>query len=155
MNGATDFALARYSDNGTLDPSFGVGGKVTTDFAGSYDSVGSVVLQSDGKIVAGGWSVVDGVSSFALARYNSDGALDADFGAGGKVRTDFGGVSSQIFGIALQLDGKIVVAGYANADGGFEFALARYSADGTVDAGFGRDGKVTTPFGAEQGFSFA
>lgn len=155
VNGATDFALVRYYDNGALDPSFGVDGKVVTDFAGSYDSVGSLVLQADGKIIAGGWSVVDSIANFALARYNTDGTLDAGFGAGGKVRTDFGGVSAQVFATALQPDGKIVVAGYVNIDGGAQFALARYSPDGTLDAGFGSEGKVTTAFGADQGFSFA
>src|SRR5581483_5691264 len=150
VSGATDFALARYNSDGRLDHSFGTGGKVVTDFAGSYDSVGAVTLQADGKIVAGGWSVVDSIANFALARYNSDGTLDAGFGTEGKVRTDFGGVSSQVFSIALQPDGKIVVAGYANVDGGADFALARYNSDGTVDTTFGSEGKVTTAFGADQ-----
>jgi uncharacterized delta-60 repeat protein len=155
VHGATDFALVRYSSNGTLDASFGTGGKVVTDFGGSFDAVGSVALQGDGKIVAGGWSVVNSIARFALARYTSNGTLDPGFGIAGKVTTGFGGVSAQVFAIALQPDEKIVVAGYANVNGGYEFALARYNSNGTLDATFGMGGKVTTGFGAEQGFSFA
>src|SRR5262245_31599334 len=78
------------TQSGTLDPSFGTGGKVTTDFGGS-EGVSSLALQPDGKIVAAGGASINGSSVFALARYNSDGALDASFGTGGKVTTDFGG----------------------------------------------------------------
>ena len=146
VNGPTDFALARYYPNGTLDPSFGTGGKVITDFAGSNDGARSVAMQPDGKIVAGGWTVANGLIDFALARYNSDGTLDPSFGMGGKVITGFG-VTAQGFATAVGLDGKIVVAGYANIDWGYQFALARYNSDGTLDASFGTGGKVTTPFG--------
>lgn len=155
VRGGTDFALARYLSNGTLDPGFGTGGKVITDVSGSFDGVGSVALQRDGKIVAGGWSVVNSLANFALARYNSNGTLDTSFGSGGKVITWFGGVSAQVFAAALQPDGKIVVAGYANVNGGYDFALARYNSNGALDTTFGAGGKVTTAFGAEQGSSFA
>src|SRR5215471_17957347 len=78
--------------SGTLDLSFGTGGQVTTDFAGSGDSASSVAVQADGKIVAAGASSINFQSDFALARYNTDGTLDAAFGTGGKVTTDFGGI---------------------------------------------------------------
>ncbi len=137
------FALARYNSNGTLDASFGDGGKVTTGFGGWYDYASAVAIQNDGKIVAAGHAEVGG---FALARYNSDGTLDTSFGNGGKVTTDFGSMSDEAYAVAIQSDGKIVAAGYAQIAGQWDFALARYNSDGTLDDGFGNGGKVTTSF---------
>src|SRR6266536_6144139 len=125
---------------GALDPTFGIGGEVTTDFGGS-DSAQAVAIQSDGKILAAGLS---GAGDFALARYNADGSLDPSFGSGGKVTTDFGGFDLAL-GVALQSDGKIVAAGQGGSS--FDFALARYNADGSLDTSFGSGGKVTTDFG--------
>ncbi|MCI0529632.1 MAG: hypothetical protein L0Y56_19490, partial [Nitrospira sp.] len=88
----SDFALARYNTDGSLDTSFGTAGKVTTDFGGNNDGVFAVALQADGKIVAVGSSQIGIMNSdFALARYNPDGSLDSSFGSGGMVTTDFGG----------------------------------------------------------------
>ncbi|MBI4658648.1 MAG: VCBS repeat-containing protein [Verrucomicrobia bacterium] len=117
----SDFALARYNTDGSLDTSFGTGGKVTTDVGGSGDQVHALVVQSDGKIVAAGHNSSDVV----LARYNADGSLDTTFGSGGKLTSDFGG-TDQSFAAALQADGKIVVGGHSNAAGNYDFALARY-----------------------------
>ena len=114
----SDFILARYNANGSLDTAFGNGGKVTTDFGGDESAKG-MALQADGKIVAVGKSgTVSGVA-FLLARYNADGSLDTTFGTGGKVTTDFG-TADGANAVALQDDGEIVVAGFANSD----FALA-------------------------------
>ena len=91
-----DFALARYDPDGTLDRSFGSGGKVTTDFSGSgsFEIAFAIAIQSDGKIVATGPSDASGSYDFALARYNSNGTLDASFGSAGIVMTDFSGSGS-------------------------------------------------------------
>jgi uncharacterized delta-60 repeat protein len=140
-----DFALARYNSNGTLDPGFGTGGKVTTTF-NDFDAVGALALQSDGKIVAAGMTVVNMAPNFAVARYNSDGTLDSTFGVGGKVITAFGG-PAQAFGVAIQSDGKIVAAGFAHVNANFDFALARYNSNGTLDTTFGTGGKKKTAFG--------
>jgi len=157
VNGIADFALARYNPDGTLDASFGRGGTASSpfDFPGSFDQIGGVVLQPDGKIVLAGSAVIDQFSVFALARYNSDGTLDAAFGTGGVATTDFGQLSAEAFSVAVQPDGKIVLAGEANIDGGDDFALARYNSNGTLDASFGTGGKVTTAFPSGLGFSFA
>jgi uncharacterized delta-60 repeat protein len=157
VNGIADFALARYNPDGSLDASFGRGGTASSpfDFPGSFDQVGGVVLQPDGKIVLAGSAVIDQFSVFALARYNSDGTLDAGFGSGGVATTDFGQLSAAAFSVAVQPDGKIVLAGEANIDGGDDFALARYNSNGTLDASFGTAGKVTTAFPSGLGFSFA
>ncbi|MGH9826953.1 MAG: delta-60 repeat domain-containing protein, partial [Blastocatellia bacterium] len=159
-NTGLDFALARYNVDGTLDTSFGIGGKVTTDFFGNTDIGSSVAIQPDGKILVGGNAKISfGNSDFALARYNSDGSLDPSFGSGGKVTTDFFGGVDESFAIALQSDGKIILAGHANmvnASNG-DFALVRYNMNGTLDSTFGNSGKVTTDFfnGADAAFDVA
>jgi uncharacterized delta-60 repeat protein len=137
----TDFALARLESDGRLDTSFGVGGKLATDLGptGAAEMNVSMALQPDGKIVVVGRSNND----FAVARYNSNGTLDSSFdpvGHDGIVTTDFGS-SDSANSVALQPDGKIVVAGgnYGN------YLLARYNLDGSLDGTFDGDGKVTIP----------
>src|SRR5207247_587941 len=96
VTGTVDFALTRYNADGSLDPSFGQGGRATTDFGGS-DVANSLVMQPDGKLVAAGFTYNNfsaWTEDFALARYNADGSLDHSFGQGGKVTTDFGGRES-------------------------------------------------------------
>ena len=140
-----------------LDPTFGIGGKVTTAFNTKASEIYAVAKQSDGKIVAVGWvQTATADKDFALARYNPDGSLDTAFGTGGRVTTDIGGSDDQARTVAIQSDGKIVVAGYAYDSNamGTDFAAARYNADGSPDLGFGtitgqtRTGKLTTNFGA-------
>src|SRR5439155_102331 len=106
--------VARYNADGTLDASFDGDGCLTTDF-GSCDVAQSVAVQADGKIVAAGYSYQEGSTGidFALARYDSSGALDTSFDSDGKVTTDFGGFDDYAQGVAVQADGKIVAAGYS------------------------------------------
>jgi uncharacterized delta-60 repeat protein len=141
------FALARYNTNGSLDMTFGTSGKVTTSFFNNSEAIATAIaLQSDGKIVVAG-SAISPITTydFAVARYNTDGALDSSFGSGGKVTTDFFGKADQALSVALQVDGKIVAAGLAlNITRDDDFALTRYNTDGTPDSGFGSGGKVTT-----------
>jgi len=138
-----DFALARYNTDGSLDGTFGAGGKVSTDFTGGLDSGRGVAVQSDGRIVVAGYTTLD----FALARYNANGALDATFGSGGKVTTDFFGSLDRAFAVALQGDGRIVAAGFAyDLMGHTNFAVARYNTNGSLDATFGGGGKFTYQF---------
>src|SRR5215475_1854566 len=160
LNGGESFALARYNSNGTLDETFSTGGKVGTAFvsgSASYTQAFSVAVQPDGRIVAAGYTEIgaclfNGLEQpcfdFALARYNSNGTLDASFGSGGRVTTDFAGPNDQAESVAVQPDGRIVVAGAAGrfTNRGFDFALARYNSNGTLDTTFGTSGKVTTDF---------
>jgi uncharacterized delta-60 repeat protein len=116
-----------------LDPGFGIAGKATSPAFGGDRS--AMALQADGKIVMVGGRFTD----FIFARFNADGSLDAGFGTGGKVITDM--VTNEIeeaLGVAVQSDGKIVVAGYSDA----RLALARYNSDGSLDSSFGVGGKV-------------
>jgi uncharacterized delta-60 repeat protein len=139
-----DFALARYTPDGTLDTSFGPSrtGTVFTDFEGFQDLAHAIVLQPDGKIVVAGEATLPN-RDFALARYTTDGTLDPAFSGDGKVRARFGpGAIARA--IALQPDGKIVAAGSVGGD----VALARYTTHGSLDPTFNRDGKVQTSFGS-------
>jgi uncharacterized delta-60 repeat protein len=131
-------APAWAAGGGTLDPSFGPGGKVLTDFGGQ-DMAYGMAIQRDGKIVAAGLANTGGDYDFALARYNDDGTLDTTFGAGGKVLTD---VSGDAYALAVQPDGRIVAAGTSNTD----FALIRYHRDGSLDTTLG-GGRALTDFG--------
>jgi len=128
------FALARYNPDGSLDMTFGTGGKVITTPLGPASSL---AVQSDGKIVVVG-------AGFTVARYNPDGTLDTSFAGDGTLTTDFGGYT-WAQDVAIQADGKIVVAGV----GGERFALARYNPDGSMDTSFDDDGMVTTRFFGE------
>jgi uncharacterized delta-60 repeat protein len=157
-SGTSDFALARYNTDGTLDPSFSGDGKQITDFGGAADSAQGVAAQPDGTIVVVG----DAGTDFGVARYDADGSLDTSFPvdkfpADGKQTTDFGGFDAAR-AIAIQADGRIMVAGYTDVaptcdwceDPPPDFALARYNADGSLDASFSGDGKQTTDFGADE-----
>jgi len=148
------FALARYLPDGRLDATFGTGGKVRTLFTGDQDCSpaqgDAAALQADGRIVAAGMTGC-GHPNFALARYLPDGSLDASFGGDGKVATIFapGDCSDAAKDVAIEPDGRIVAAGVAGCgDPHPRFAIARYAANGTLDAGFGTGGKVATPIRA-------
>jgi len=134
-----DFALVRYNSNGSLDNGFGTNGKVLVDI-GFQDKTGSMVVQPDGKIVVAGRDVSD----FVILRFNIDGTLDSAFGNGGKVITDFGGMSDYAYSVMLQSDGKIIAAGDSNSFGlqQVSFVMARYTPNGSLDMNFGNDGKV-------------
>src|SRR5262249_13282425 len=148
-----DFAVARYNPDGTLDKTFGVGGKVQTDFPNLAAVASSVVVQPDGKmVVAGGaFPLFTFLGDFKVVRYNPNGSLDTSFGDGGIVTTTFP-EGSYAFDVALQSDGKIVAAGTVFVDfnpgesSNTDFALARYNPDGTPDATFGNGGQVSTDF---------
>jgi uncharacterized delta-60 repeat protein len=139
-----DFALARYNTNGTLDGSFSGDGKLTTAIGSSHDYARSIAIQADGKIVVAGSSIIGANHDFSLARYNANGSLDLSFDGDGKVTTNIGTSNDAAYSIAIQSDGKIVVAGYANISFNNDFALARYNADGSLDITFDGDGIVTT-----------
>ena len=142
-----DFALARYNPDGSLDSSFDNDGLVVTDFGGRDEAAASVVIQADGKIVVAGNTNKD----FAIARYTSNGGLDLSFGHNGLVTTDFNNGIDWVSKIALQPDGKIIAVGLAGvpaSSGDYDFGLARYNPDGTLDSSFGPkgEGRFTTDF---------
>lgn len=152
-----DWALARYNPDGSLDPSFGSGGKVltsfyngngfSTNFTNPGDAATDVAIQSDGKIVAAGYATkLYDLSDFAVARYKTDGALDKTFGSSGKVKVDLGGHDAAS-AVAIQADGKIVVGGRGATNCSncqSPFILVRLNPNGSLDSTFGTGGKVLT-----------
>ena len=126
LGGQVVFALLRLNSNGSLDTTFDTDGKITTAFGSFYDGAYSVVIQSDGKIIASGNSNNGSQALFATARYNTNGTLDTTFDTDGKITTAFGSFDDGANAIAIQNDGKIVVAGYSDSGSGYVFALARY-----------------------------
>ena len=145
-----DFALTRYNVDGSLDTTFSGDGKVTTNFGG-YDTARDIALQSNGKIVVSGQkSTVD--RDVALARYNANGTLDTSFSDDGKQSTEFGGDNGSEGGLAIQSNGKIVMAGYAwnHNSTDKEFAIYRYNPNGSIDLTFTGDGVAIGNFGVNQ-----
>lgn len=148
-----DFALARYNPDGSLDTSFGTNGVLESDLGGEDLALAVLIYPpedpSAGKILAAGTSIEDPPNSFALARYCPNGSLDDGvncgaqaFGSGGFVTTDLGSGDSRILALAFQSDGKVVAAGYSEADGSRDFALARYNSDGSLDGAFNPSGAL-------------
>ncbi|MGH9823490.1 MAG: delta-60 repeat domain-containing protein [Blastocatellia bacterium] len=142
------FAVARYNSDGTVDTSFGASGKVTTGFNPGYTLITAVTVQSDGKILAGGWAGTADADSttfgIGLARYNSDGSPDSTFGTGGKTFASISGASEEIGCLALDSAGNIVVGGVQYFAGGNEAKpdLARFNSAGVLDTSFGNGGRV-------------
>ena len=131
-------AAAAGHQHGSLDTSFGRGGKVMTP-ALSHGAA-ALAIQQDGKLVTAG----SGGGGFALVRYNANGSLDTSFGRGGIVTTPGSGAAAAL---VIQKDGKLVASGGERG----AFALARYNANGSLDTSFGSGGKLTTPIGSGDG----
>jgi len=147
--GGSSFAIARYNPDGSLDTTFGNGGMVITQFAsGSSDLAQGMQLMANGQILIVGQSNAAGAETdFALARYNANGSLDTSFGNGGMVLTNFLGGDDSANALSINPNtGAILVAGSATnpASGAMDFAMARYTANGSLDQTFGTGGKVIT-----------
>ncbi len=151
--GVSDFAVARFNTDGSLDTSFSGDGKVLTDFGHRADGIWDIVIQPDQKIVAVGVTRnppnTAPTSQGVMARYNSDGGLDTDFGEKGRVVVNFGADVNEARSVALQSGEKIVIGGLV---GGYrpspaiDLFLARYQGNGTLDDTFGEGGATTTDF---------
>jgi len=142
-----DWALARYNPDGTLDNTFGTNGIVVSSLSSKQDYLYSLLLQNDGKIVGIGYSNDGTKSNFTLARYNSNGTLDASFGTNGVVLTSFDSNSSIARTGAILPDGKILAAGNMTASSISNFTIVKYNSNGTIDNTFGTAGKVVKAFG--------
>lgn len=150
--GSSDFALARYNSDGSLDTSFDGDGKLTTSMGAGRDAINALAMQPDGKILAAGSSeaVQPKIKDFALARYNPDGSLDTSFDGDGRLTTSVGPLDDALGDVVLQPDGKIVAVGRTTVDRdgyyrNWEIILARYNLNGSLDPLFGGDGKASGP----------
>jgi uncharacterized delta-60 repeat protein len=148
------FVLTRFRAGGRLDRSFGSNGAVRAAFGGDEVGVSDLALQADGRIVAVGFAHTASSgrkNDFALARYTRSGKLDRTFSHNGRKRTDFSGANDGAAGVAIQANGRIVVAGSAGPPGASfrdaVFGLARYRPNGKLDDTFSGNGKKRTRFG--------
>jgi uncharacterized delta-60 repeat protein len=141
-------AIVRLLADGSLDPGFGSSGLVeTTVLPTNTQALRAVVVQPDGKIVAAGAAIGPGPTSydFVVLRYNANGTPDPTFGTAGAVVTDFGNSDDYPRSIALQADGRILVAGQSQTNAMLStqnFTVARYETNGTLDATFGTGGRL-------------
>jgi uncharacterized delta-60 repeat protein len=141
----SDMVLVRYNSDGTLDHSFANGGKKILDVAGRADDVSDAVRQPDGNIiVSGSFDPAGFGGDLSVVRILADGEVDFGFGDGGIATVGLPESDEAAYGVALQADGKIVAAGIASAPNNYyDFALARFHANGAPDATFGPLGART------------
>ncbi len=147
-----DFALARFTTDGELDTTFSADGLVSQSFSPGSSDIGADVIQlGNGKLIITGHSW-NGIplqnDDFAMMCFNTDGTLDTLFGYGGMLITDYGNNTDDLgIALALQPDGKILVAGRTVISGLMSFSLLRHNPDGSLDTTFGIGGKAKTDFG--------
>jgi len=142
--------------DGDLDTTFGAGGIVTTTIGPGWEVANDIAIQPDGKIVIAGSSYSSAsYYDFSAARYTISGTLDTTFGNGGVVTTPIGTRLDFGQSLAIQPDGKIVVAGYADNGKDNDFAIVRYTISGALDTTFGATGIVTTSVGPEDDYAFS
>jgi len=136
------FTAFNANANVNPDQSFGTNGIVTTDLFGKEDQIYDIAIQTDGKIVVAGYSVVQSHREFMVMRYLSNGVIDSLFGNNGKATVLVGTANSTARALALQQDGKIVVAGYYDNNFFNDAAVVRFNTNGTIDTTFGNTGVV-------------
>ncbi len=150
-----DFCSARYNANGTLDATWGSGGAVVTPVGSSEDIAYDIAIQPDGKVLMAGQCYGSTSYDFCAVRYNANGTLDTTWGTGGSVITAIGSDRDYAYAIALQPDGKVLLAGSCVEAATYDVCTARYNADGTPDTSWGIRGKVITPVGIGNDFGYA
>ena len=155
-DGGEDFAVARFNDDLTLDATFNGRGAQFSDFQSNADGARAVAVQDDLKIVVAGYALISGTIytdyDFAVERFNEDGTLDTTFDGDGKWTYDAGSDADYANALAIQTDGKIVVAGGATPSiGCTDFMVVRLNSNGSYDSSFDGDGKASAGFGFCEG----
>lgn len=135
-----DFAVVRYKRDGSLDTSFNYDGTVTTQVGRDDDEIAAIAIQEDGYIIAAGYSIQDNKRDFALVKYAPDGQRDSSFGLDGIVITEYGSMDDEITAVAVDDEGRIVIAGYSTGTTGRAVVVGRYLANGDLDNSFGYQG---------------
>jgi uncharacterized delta-60 repeat protein len=155
--GYSKFLLSRYNTDGTLDQTFGHSGVITTDFGKYGDEIHSIAIQPDDKIVAVGVTGVRAagdVENMAIARYNTDGSLDMNFGIQGETTIIFPDVNSKVNGVVIENDGEILLGGSTYQKiyyGDLDFIVSELDSNGILDSSFGTNGITVTDFGSYDG----
>jgi serralysin len=150
----TSITLVRFSDQGTLDPTFGKNGVATLVLPEEMpvNTETSLALQSNGDVLLAGYRYPGGTADFSLTRYRPDGTLDSSFGVDGTVTVDVAGGDDRARAVTQQADGKLLIAGSSDngdhevGDGNLNFSVVRLNADGSLDTSFGDGGKATFDF---------
>jgi uncharacterized delta-60 repeat protein len=147
VGGKPVFAANRYNTNGTLDTTFNATGKVTTAVGSNADYATCAAVDASGKIVVGGYSSPGSgpIWVYAAVRLNASGTLDTTFSSDGKTTFEVSSSYGRCYGIVIQNNGKIVLAGESNSGGPDNIALVRLTNIGGADASFGDGGKVVLP----------
>ncbi len=145
-----DIYLKRYLPNGTVDSTFGTNGFIYQDFGDELNTLYDMVVLTDGKIITVGETYsLNPRFDIEVARFNANGSLDSTFGTNGKTEIDFANDDERGRALALQSDGKILIAGVTRLGTAVDkFALARLTPDGLPDATFGTGGKQKIDLGA-------
>lgn len=144
-----DFALIRYTPDGELDTTFNFNGIVTTQVGSDDDEIAAIALQEDGYIVAAGYTMNSGSRDFALIRYTAEGQLDSSFGEGGIVIDEYGSGNDEITALAVDPEGRLVIAGYATGTAGRAVIAGRYHSSGAPDLSFGYNGQSLIGIGQD------
>ena len=139
-----DITLVRFTKNGRLDESFGSTGFVVTEISNQKEVCEGVEIQPDGKIVIVGTTQHNPSYDILLIRYDEDGQLDPYFGIGGIVITDISSGPDVGKSLAIQSDGKLIVAGFTYRENDFFMSLLRYDSNGNLDSTFGKGGLAGT-----------
>lgn len=151
-----DTTLVRYNGDGSLDPTFGIGGIAIQSLFATEDRALAIVRQSSGKWVIAGYALVGSTYDYLVARFNTDGTLDRTFGTDGKTTTSIGTSHDYAFAMARLSDDRIIVGGYSYdvATSRYNMALSKYTDDGVLDPSFGSSGKTTVSVGSGSSYCF-
>lgn len=150
VGNSSNIAVVRYNSDGALDNTFGNGGIVSVAIGTADCGASDLIIQPDGKIVFVSNATIAAIArDFAIARLNPDGSLDNSFGSGGITSVDINNDDNYVFTLAMQADGKFIMAGMSanNLSGASDFAFCRVDSSGNLDATYGTNGTVVTDFG--------
>jgi len=146
-NSEEEYAIAAFKLNGTPETAFSGDGKLVFDVSAGADVASSIAVQTDDKILVAGYTGVGFAKEFCVVRFKADGSLDNSFSTDGIVIPDVGTIDDRAYAIAIQGDQKIVVAGSSYGDTGYDFAVVRLLADGSLDTDFGDNGYAVEMIG--------
>jgi len=142
-------SLVRLNPDGSLDSNFGSGGKVVVDVTYGYDYGRSLIVQSDGKLVLGGYTRQGSVYDFLVIRLNADGSLDTSFDGDGKLQIAVGAGLDYAYTLIQQSDGKLLLGGTSTGTNSYDYSVIRLNTDGSLDNSFGSGGKAIIPVGTD------